>query len=153
MIPREDLRVVAPALEHYAETTLAAGLWNRPELSKRDRSIVALAVLIARNHTAELDAHLRLALDHGVKPAEISEMITHLAFYSGWGNAMAAARIAKDVFQERAIGPERVAAARPELLPLDRIAEERRSKSVQESAGTVSPGLVYYTGELLFKDL
>jgi 4-carboxymuconolactone decarboxylase len=112
-----------------------------------------VAVLIARNHAAELAAHLRLALDHGLKPSEISEIITHLAFYSGWGNAMAAVRVAKDVFRERGISPERIAIARPELLPLDPVTEDRRAKSVQESAGTVSPGLVHYTGELLFKDL
>src|SRR3954463_12971691 len=84
---REDVRAVAPALEKYALGTLLGDVWKRPGLSLRDRSIVTLAALITRNQTAEMADYLNLALDNGVKPAEVSETITHLAFYSGWGNA------------------------------------------------------------------
>jgi 4-carboxymuconolactone decarboxylase len=73
-------------------------VWKRPGLSPRDRSIVTLAALVARNQTIELRRYIALALDSGVKPIEISELITHLAFYSGWSNAVAAAAAAKDVF-------------------------------------------------------
>lgn len=149
----EEMRAVAPALERYAHTTLLGDLWKRPELSARDRSLITLATLITRNQTRELPAQLELALDMGVKPAEISEVITHLAFYSGWGNAMAAVSAAKDVFRQRGIGADQIASALPELLPLDAAAEDRRASSVQESAGSVSPGLVHYTGVLLFRDL
>jgi 4-carboxymuconolactone decarboxylase len=149
----EEIRQVAPALEQYRQGTLRE-LWQRPELSPRDRSVVTLAVLIARNQTIEMPYYFRAALDDGVKPSEISEIITHLAFYSGWGNAMAAVAVAKDVFRERGIGPDQLAAATPEhLLPLDRAAEERRAKAVQENTGSVSAGLVHFTGELLFKEL
>jgi alkylhydroperoxidase/carboxymuconolactone decarboxylase family protein YurZ len=72
-------------------------LWRRPGLTPRDRSVVTVAVMIARNQAAGLAAQLERALENGVKPAEISEIITHLAFYSGWSNAMAAAGAAKDV--------------------------------------------------------
>jgi len=63
-----------------------------------------LAALIARNQTIEMSYHFNLALDNGVKPREISEIITHLAFYTGWANAMSAIAIAKDVFAARHIG-------------------------------------------------
>jgi 4-carboxymuconolactone decarboxylase len=114
---------------------------------------VTLAALIARNQTIELPSYLDLALDHGVTPREISGTITHLAFYSGWANAMSAVAVAKDTFAARGIGPDHLPAAAPPLLPLDRAAEERRAASVQRDAGPVSPGLVRYTGELLFREL
>jgi 4-carboxymuconolactone decarboxylase len=96
---------------------------------------------------------LNLALDNGVTPSEISEIITHLAFYSGWANAMSAVAVAKDIFAQRGIGADQLPAASPQLLPLDQAAEERRAASVQQDVGPVSPGLVQYTGELLFRDL
>ena len=98
-----DSRIVAPALEKYAQGPLAE-LWKRPGLTARDRSIVTIAVLIARNQTIEMPYYFNLALDNGVKPREISEIITHLAFYSGWANAMSAVAVAKDVFANRKIG-------------------------------------------------
>src|SRR5258708_7848818 len=86
----EDVRAVSPALERYTTGPLLNELWKRPDLSPRDRSIVPLSVLIARNQTIEMPYHFRLALDNGVKPAEISEIITHLAFYTGCANAISA---------------------------------------------------------------
>src|SRR6266481_7169513 len=102
--------MVAPALEKYAQGPLA-GLWKRPGLSPRDRSIVTVAALIARNQTIEMPYYVNLALDNGVKPREISEIITHLAFYSGWANAISAVAVAKDVFAERKIGADQLPAA------------------------------------------
>ena len=87
---REDVRAVAPALEKYRAGVVIGEVWRRPGLSPRDRSVVTLAALIARNQTAEMPFYLGLALDSGVKPSEVSEMITHLAFYAGWANALAA---------------------------------------------------------------
>src|SRR4051812_32550228 len=89
-LSREDVLAVSPALQHYADSTIARGLWQRTGLSPRDRSVVTVAAVITRNQLVLLDEQLRLALDNGVKPAELSEIITHLAFYAGWGNAMAA---------------------------------------------------------------
>src|SRR4051794_35718714 len=86
----EGVRVVAPALEKYTQDRLLGEVWKRPGLSARDRSIVTFAALIARSETVEMPSYLNLALDNGVKPREISEIITHLAFYSGWSNAMSA---------------------------------------------------------------
>ena len=80
MSKSDDIRTVAPALEKYAHEVVQGDLWKRPGLSPRDRSIVTVAALIARDQTVELPYYLNLALDNGVKPAEISEIITHLAF-------------------------------------------------------------------------
>jgi 4-carboxymuconolactone decarboxylase len=148
-----DVQNVSPALERYMRATLFGDLWNRPNLAPRDRSIVTLAALIARNQTIELPAYLNLALDHGVRPGEISEIITHLAFYAGWGTAMAAVAATKGIFAQRGIGADQLPAASPQLLPLDQAAEEQRATRVQQDVGPVSPGLVQYTGELLFRDL
>jgi 4-carboxymuconolactone decarboxylase len=142
-----------PALSKYKDSFIDGNLWKRPDLSPRDRSIVTLAILITRNQTDELREYLNLALDSGVKPKEISEIITHLAFYAGWGNANFAATAAQQVFAERKIGADQLPAASPALMPIDQKAEADRAVRVEESAGTVSPGLVLFTGDLLFKDL
>jgi 4-carboxymuconolactone decarboxylase len=113
----------------------------------------ALAALIGRNQTLALSDHLKLALDHGVKPTEISEIITHLAFYSGWANAMAAVVATKEVFAERNIGPDRLPAASPALLPLNEAAEADRAKRVGDQFGAMFPGVVQYTTDVLFRDL
>jgi 4-carboxymuconolactone decarboxylase len=88
-----------------------------------------------------------------VKPAEISEIITHLAFYSGWANAMAAVAVTKDVFAGRNIGPDRLPAASPALLPLNEAAEADRAKRVGDQFGAMFPGVVQYTTDVLFRDL
>jgi 4-carboxymuconolactone decarboxylase len=128
-------------------------VWKRPGLVSRDRSLVTLAALIARNQTIELPDHLILALDHGVTAREISELITHLAFYAGWANAMAAVLVAKDVFVERGIGADQLPPASPPLLPLDEATEAERATRVEQQMGAVMPGLVQYTTEVLFRDL
>ena len=97
----EDIMTVSPALDQYTQGLVRGDLWKRPDLSPRDRSIVTLAALVARNQAAEMPYYIDLALDHGVKPGEVSELITHLAFYSGWGNAMSALPVAKEVFEKR----------------------------------------------------
>jgi 4-carboxymuconolactone decarboxylase len=149
----EDVRSVAPALEKYTKDNLLGDVWKRPDLVPRDRSIVTLAVLISRNQTIEMPYHLSLALDNGVKPAEISEIITHLAFYSGWANAMSAVAVTKDIFAQRGVRADQLPVASPRPLPLDKPAEEKRAAGVEANAGSVSQGLVKYTGELLFNDL
>jgi 4-carboxymuconolactone decarboxylase len=143
---------VSPALQKYAAGSIAE-LWKRPALSPRDRSIVTIAGLIARNQTVEMAHYLNVALDRGVKPREISEIITHLAFYSGWANAVSADVIARDVFAKHSIGAEQLPAASPKLLPLDEAAEEKRATGVEQQFGKVAPGLVQYTTDVLFRDL
>jgi 4-carboxymuconolactone decarboxylase len=149
----DDVRMVAPALEKYTQGTLLGDVWKRPGLSARDRSIITIAALIARNQTIEMPFYLNLALDSGVKPREISEVITHLAFYSGWANAMSAAAAAKNVFSARNIGSDQLPAASPQLLPIDEAAEAQRATRVEQQFGWVVPGIVHYTTDILFRDL
>jgi 4-carboxymuconolactone decarboxylase len=152
-LSRKEIKMVAPALDKYTQDRLLGEVWKRPGLSLRDRSVVTVAALIGRNQTIALSEHLRLALDHGVRPAELSEIITHLAFYSGWANAMAAIAVTKDVFAERNIGPEQLPAASPALLPLNETAEADRARRVGDQFGAMFPGVVQYTTDVLFRDL
>ena len=149
----EGVRSVAPALQKYTQELLLGEVWKRPGLSARDRSIITLAVLVARNQTVEMPHYVNFALDSGVKPAEVSELITHLAFYSGWGNAMSAVAATRDVFAQRGVRADQLSPASPEPLPLDERAEADRAKRVDEQFGSVSPGVVEYTTDVLFGDL
>jgi 4-carboxymuconolactone decarboxylase len=153
MLTRHDIQSVSPSLDDYTQRALLGDVWKRPDLAPRERSIITLAVLITRNQAIEMPFYLGVALDNGVQPGEISEIITHLAFYSGWGNAMSAVRVAKDVFAQRGISAAQLPQVSPTLLPLDEKAERTRAARVQQDTGPVSPGLVHYTGELLFRNL
>lgn len=145
---------VAPVLHNYGQKVLFGDLWKRKELSSRDRSVVTLAALIARNQTVELPYYVNLALDNGVKPDEISEIITHLAFYSGWANGVSAAALAKDVFSARNnIKADQLSGITPTLLPLNEAAEAQRAANVGKQFGEVAPGIVQYTTDVLFRDL
>jgi 4-carboxymuconolactone decarboxylase len=151
-MPAADFGLVAPALEKYAQGTIAE-LWQRPGLTPHDRSIVTLAALIARSQAIDLSNQIDRALDNGVRPREISEIITHLAFYSGWSNALTAAAAAKDVFARRGIASDQLPAASPAPLPLDVEAENQRAERVGQQFGEVAPGVVQYTSSVLFRDL
>lgn len=128
-------------------------MWKRPGLAPRDRSIVTLAVLITRNQTIDMPFYFNLALDNGVKPREISEMITHLAFYAGWENAMSAVAVVKDVFARRGIKADELSVTSPKLLPLNETAEAQRVARNEQQFGAVAPGVLQYTTDVLFRDL
>lgn len=145
--------MVAPALQNYKEKVLLGDVWRRPDLSARDRSIVTLAALITRQQTVEMAEYLNLALDSGVKPSEVSEIITHLAFYAGWGNAVSAAGIARKVFDACGITADQLWPASPTLLPLNEAAEANRAKRVGDMFGAMFPGVTQYTTDVLFRDL
>ena len=91
----------APKLIQLTDDVLFGDVWERPELSKRDRSLVTVSALIALGRSQQLPFHLNKALDNGVTQVELLEIITHLAFYSGWPTAMSAALAAKEVFAGR----------------------------------------------------
>jgi 4-carboxymuconolactone decarboxylase len=93
---------IAPKLAAITDDVLFGDVWERPELVKRDRSLVTVSALVAMNRLEQLPFHLGFALDNGVTREELVEAITHLAFYSGWPTAMSALAIAKKVFAERA---------------------------------------------------
>lgn len=97
----DPVRNLAPKLVTLTEDLLFRDIWERPDLSKRERSLITVATLVALNRTKQLPFHIAFALDNGLTREEIVEEITHLAFYAGWPTAMSAIRIAKKVFDER----------------------------------------------------
>jgi len=97
---RNVVRQVAPKLIELTETVVYGDVWERPGLSKRDRSLITVAALVAMYRGDQLTGHLKRALANGVTRDEIGELITHIAFYAGWPAAMTAGRIARDVFAD-----------------------------------------------------
>ncbi|HEX3861488.1 MAG TPA: carboxymuconolactone decarboxylase family protein [Stellaceae bacterium] len=96
---REAIRGTVPKLAEIADTLIYGDVWERPQLSKRDRSLITCGALMATGRYEQLKGHLARALTNGVTQEEIAELITHLAFYSGWPTAMTAASLAKEVFE------------------------------------------------------
>ncbi|RAP42191.1 4-carboxymuconolactone decarboxylase [Rhodovulum viride] len=133
----QDVGRVSPALEAYSKNDLFGSVWTGEKPSVRDRALVTFATLMTRHET----------------PAELSETITHPAFYTGWGNATAAAEAAAPVFAARGIVPEDLPAVDPGLLPLDEEAEDARETLVRGNYGDVSMGVFDTKRDLLFRDL
>lgn len=92
---------VNPKLAQLTDEVLFGDVWARPGLSQRDRSLVTVSALIALNRPDQLRSHLQRARDNGLTEAELIEAITHLAFYSGWPNAITATLVAKEVFKKK----------------------------------------------------
>jgi 4-carboxymuconolactone decarboxylase len=88
----------APKLVSLTDDVLFGDVWERTELSKRDRSLITVAALIASGNTEQLKNHLVRAKDNGLTETELKEVIIHLAFYAGWPRAMSAITVAKNVF-------------------------------------------------------
>lgn len=97
---RAPWRDIAPDLTDITDKVLFDDVWRRPQLSPRDRSLVTISALIALYRQNELPFHLKKALENGVMREEIIEVITHLAFYSGWPTASTALTIARQVFAD-----------------------------------------------------
>lgn len=90
----------APELVSLTNDFLFGEIWERPGLSKRDRSLVTIATLVALYRTEQLGGHLQRGVNNGLTVDEIKEAITHIAFYAGWPTAITAMNIAKDLFEE-----------------------------------------------------
>ncbi len=97
---RDSFGDIAPALAEYTDKILFGDVWRRANLSARDRSLITVATLVALYRTNELPFHLKRALENGVTRDELIELITHLAFYSGWPTANTALSIARRVFED-----------------------------------------------------
>jgi 4-carboxymuconolactone decarboxylase len=93
----------APKLVDLTDGVLFGDVWERPQLSKRDRSLITCAALVSTGKTEQMDFHFPRALENGVTQEEIVEMITHLAFYVGWPNAMSAVNRAKALFAKNEV--------------------------------------------------
>jgi 4-carboxymuconolactone decarboxylase len=143
---------VAPALQRYTADVLDGDLWKRPGLAPRDRSFATVSAMVAIGQAGALKPELSRALDNGVKPAELGALMTHLAFYAGWPNALSAMGVAKALFSERGltVAPAADPTAR---LPMDEKADAPRAAGVEKAYGPVSPAIVRYTNEVLFNDL
>jgi 4-carboxymuconolactone decarboxylase len=92
---------IAPKLADLTDNVLFGDVWERPQLSKRDRSLATVSALIAMNRPDQLRSHLARARENGLTQEELVETITHLAFYSGWPNAVTAISVARDVFEKK----------------------------------------------------
>lgn len=149
----QSVAQVPPALENYMTDELYGRVWTDEALSPRDRSLVTIAAMIARHEPEDLPAQVNLALEAGLTGAEISETLTHLAFYTGIGNATAAAEAIAPVFAERGIAVGDLPVSDPDLLPLDEKADNARAENLQQLYGHVSQGTLDNTTNLLFRDL
>ena len=122
----KNMQAITPALADYTDKVLFGDVWVRTELSPRDRSLVTVSVLISTGKTPQLPGHLNRALTNGLKPTEIAGMVTHLAFYSGWPNAVSALNVVEQVFTERKI----------DVADLQQSRAERSASTTSESPRT-----------------
>jgi 4-carboxymuconolactone decarboxylase len=95
---RAAFGAIAPKLAEVSDEVFFGDIWERPQLSKRDRSLVTCAALIALGKTEQMNFHLPLAIKNGVTHEELVELTTHLAFYAGWPNAMSTVTKLKELF-------------------------------------------------------
>lgn len=142
---------VAPGLGDFTDEVLFGEVWERRELAPRDRSLITVSAIVSTGKTAQIGGHVRRALDNGVQPREIGELITQLAFYSGWPNAISAVAETKKVFDERGIGA--VADSEDARIPLEAAAERDRLETVNAHVAPTAPALADLTNRVLFGDL
>jgi len=146
---RPDPAGGAPMLATYTEEVVLGELWHRAELSRRDRSLVTVAALTATGRTDQLRQHLGLALDHGLTPVELSELVTHVAFYGGWPAGTDGAAELASVLHD--LDLELHPVDQP-LLAFDPDKEATRKASVAQVA-KLAPGLAHFTDDVLFADV
>ena len=94
----------SPKLVSLTDEVLFGDIWGRPGLSKRDRSLITIATLVALYRTDQMASHMTRAIDNGLTVEELVEAITHIAFYAGWPNAMTAITTAKKLFGDSVKG-------------------------------------------------
>jgi 4-carboxymuconolactone decarboxylase len=146
----KNMHAIAPALADYTDNVLFGDVWLRPELAPRDRSLVTVSALIATGKTPQLKGHLNRALVNGLQPAEVAGVITHLAFYTGWPNAVSALNVAEEVFAERKI--DTAALRQPKNAPSPVRGSETKQITNQDIGG-VAPKLAQLTNDVVFDDL
>ncbi|EJN93829.1 carboxymuconolactone decarboxylase family protein [Streptococcus ratti] len=99
---RERLGDFAPKFAEINDDVLFGEVWSREaELSPKIRSIVTVSALITGGNWEQLQHHLKAAKANGVSKEEISEIITHIAFYVGWPKAWSAFGIAKEIWKNQ----------------------------------------------------
>ena len=148
----KNMQAIAPALAGFTDRVLFGDVWVRPELAPRDRSIVTISVLIATGKTAQMASHLGRGLDNGLKPTEVAGMVTQLAFYSGWPNAVSALNEVEMVFTARHVDQTSLAAIPPATAPLPS-SEFARAAAVERTLTPIAPMLAQLTNDVVFADL
>ncbi len=142
---------IAPGMAALTDDVLYGDVWNRPELSQRDRSLVTITALIAMGKTAPLAGHLGRALDNGVQPGEASGLLAHLAIYCGWPSAVAALEAYDQVYTARKIDTGALSAVGPRLpAPAS---EAARAGAGNQGLAAVAPKFVQLTNDVVFDDL
>jgi 4-carboxymuconolactone decarboxylase len=142
---------LAPGLAGYTDNVLFGQVWPGAGLSPRDRSLVVISVLIATNKPAQLQGHLGRGLTNGVTPVEASGVLTHLAFYAGWPNAVSALEVYDQVYTARKIDFAALQAAVPPLPAAK--SDVAGARSVAKQLGTVAPNFARLSNDVVFDDL
>jgi 4-carboxymuconolactone decarboxylase len=144
------MQAIAPSLAEYTDKTLFGDVWRRPELAPRDRSLVTLAVLVSTGKTAQLEGHIGRALDNGVRPSEIAGLVTQLAFYSGWPNAVSSLDVIERVFAKRGVDTTELKADM-----FASVADSSASDPGDASVGTptIAPKFAQLTHDTIFGNL
>lgn len=142
---------LVPGMAKYTDEVLFGEIWPGEGLSPRDRSLAVISVLISTNKPAQLRGHLGRALDNGVTPMEASGVLTHLAIYSGWPNAVSALEVYDNVYTERNID---FASLQAELQPLSPATDSAaKAEEVTGQFGAVAPKYADLTNRVVFGDL
>lgn len=142
---------IAPQLGRYTDEVLFGQVWPSDTLSQRDRSIVTVSALIAMGRAEQLNSHARIALENGVTPEEISEILAHMAFYAGWPAAISSVYVVEEVFEREGVSAE--IDIDPDLLDQDADAESARAATVNNTMRPIAPAFADETDEVLFGDL
>ena len=142
---------VAPGLASLTDDVLFGDVWNRPDLSPRDRSLVTISVLIATGKSAQLAGHLNRALTNGVQPSEASGVLAHLAIYSGWPNAVSALEIYDQVYTARKIEPTTLRSVAPKAPAT--ASDAAHAQTVTKDLGAIAPKFAQLTNDVVFGDL
>lgn len=147
-----DVAAVSPTLAEFTNSAIVNKLWQRDGLSTHDRCVITVAALIARSQTAGMAHYFNKALDSGVTAAEMSEIVLHMAFYSGWPNAFIAVSILKDIFAERGISESELPNLTPDLLPLPQALPDNDffMGLIDQNIRPFAPALADFSTDLLY---
>ncbi|MBB6557486.1 4-carboxymuconolactone decarboxylase [Acidovorax soli] len=142
---------IAPGLARYTDEVLFGQVWPSSDLSPRDRSLIVISALIAMNRPAQLTGHLNRALTNGVTPVEASGVLTHLALYAGWPNAVSALTVYEEVYTSRGIDFAALQAPVPTLPPL--AFDTKRPRRDADQVAIFAPKFADLTNDIVFGDL
>ncbi|WP_349959237.1 carboxymuconolactone decarboxylase family protein [Rhizobium sp. ZPR3] len=146
---------VSPVLLSFTQANITEELWHRPGLAQRDRALVTVATLVARNATMAYPYYFNKALDSGLTAAEFSELITHLAFYASWPYAFGAVAALKVIFDARGVSSDQLPELSPELLTVEEALpnDETRVAMIAANIAPASSALQHFTDDLLYRNV